>query len=69
MPNGQDWNSKNVEVIIKTEGRLSGLENEIKHLAKTSDVEKLKWGLLYWLVPTIIASIGAFAGLLKFVCQ
>lgn len=56
------------EILLKNEGRISGIESSIRGLATKEDVEKLKTSILYWLVPTIITAIGVTVGLVTVVC-
>ena len=56
------------DILLKNEGRISGIESSIRGLATKEDVEKLKTSILYWLVPTIITAIGVTVGLVTVVC-
>lgn len=70
MPDTDSWFFKEgVNVMVKTEGRLSNLEGQLQHLATKDDINKLKLGILIWLTPTIITTIGVFAGIFKYICQ
>ena len=58
-----------IHIITKTEGRLSNLEGQLQHLATKDDINKLKLGILVWLTPTIITTVGVMGGLLHYICK